>query len=92
MTNEQKAVFLTLLDDILDSTVYLSVLRLDRFDHGFIKLQVQQSDPHECTPIEGTEIDIISDDHNELFQDAAWHWKEEFGRGTEIGRSQPDRN
>jgi len=66
-------------------------LSLDRFDHGFIKLQVVQSNPKECEPIPGSEIDIISDDHNELFQDAL-RWKEDFSCGTQIGRREPYRD
>lgn len=91
LSDKQKTAILTLLDDFLDTAVYCAMLRLDRFDHGFIKLQLQQSDPDECIPIPGSEIDIISDDHNELFQDAL-QWKENFSRGTEIGRSKPERD
>ena len=91
LNDDQKAAILTLLDDFLDTAVHIGMLRLDRFDHGFIKLQVVQSDPEECEPIPGSEIDIISDDHNELFQDAL-QWKEDFSRGTEIGRREPYRD
>ncbi|WP_339735166.1 hypothetical protein [uncultured Gimesia sp.] len=89
LTDEQKTALLTVLDDFLDSAVHRAMLRLDRFEHGFIKLQLQQSDPDESTPVPGSEIDIISDDHNELFQEAH-QWKEEFSRGTEIGRREPE--
>jgi hypothetical protein len=91
LTDEQKTAFLTLLDDFLDTAVHIAMLRLDRFDHGFIKLQLVRSDPEECTPIADSEIDIISDDHNELFQDAL-QWKEDFSLGTEIGRKEPCRD
>lgn len=91
LTEEQKTAILTLLDDYLDTAVHIAMLRLDRFDHGFIKLQVVQSDPEGCEPIPDSEIDIISDEHNELFQDAL-QWKEDFSRGTEIGRREPDRD
>lgn len=91
LNDDQKTAILTLLDDLLDTAVHIGMLRLDRFDHGFIKLQVVQSDPDECGPIPDSEIDIISDDHNELFQDAL-QWKEDFSRGTQIGRREPYRD
>lgn len=91
LTDEQKTAFLTLLDDFRDTAVHIAMLRLDRFDHGFIKLRLQQSDPETCSPIPDSEIDIISEDHNELFQDAL-QWKDDFSRGTEIGRNEPYRD
>jgi len=91
LDDHQKSAILTLLDDFLDTAVPLGMLSLDRFDHGFIKLQVVQSNPKECEPIPGSEIDIISDDHNELFQDAL-RWKEDFSCGTQIGRREPYRD
>lgn len=90
ITEKQKKALLTIADDFLDSVVYTLMLQLDRFDHGFIKLRVQRSDPEECTPIPNSEIDIISDDQNELFQDAL-QWKEDFSLGTDIGRREPCR-
>ncbi|WP_372719938.1 hypothetical protein [Novipirellula sp.] len=90
ITEKQKKALLTIADDFLDSVVYTFMLQLDRFDHGFIKLQLQRSDPEECTPIPDSEIDIISDNHNELFQDSL-QWKEDFSLGTDIGRREPCR-
>ncbi|MEQ8836739.1 MAG: hypothetical protein RID07_08045, partial [Lacipirellulaceae bacterium] len=91
LSDEQKAALLTVFDDHLDLSIHMSMLRLDRFDHGFMKLQVQRSDPVESMPIPDSEIDIISDSCNELFQDAL-QWKEDFSRGTEIGRREPHRD
>ena len=90
ITEKQKQALLTIADTFLDSVVYTFMLQLDRFDHGFIKLQLQRSDPEECTPIPDSEVDIISDEHNELFQDSL-QWKADFSLGTDIGRREPCR-
>lgn len=90
ISENQKKALLTIADDMFDSVVHMFMLQLDRFDHGFIKLQLQRADSEECTPIPGSEIDIISDNQNELFQDAL-QWKEDFSLGTDIGRREPCR-
>lgn len=91
LDENQKAAILNLLDEFLDSAVHIGMLCLDRFDHGFIKLQIVPSDAGDCEPIPDSEIDIISDHHNELFQDAL-QWKNDFSRGTRIGRREPHRD
>ncbi len=85
MSDDQKSAILTLVDDILDSSVYNFTIQLDRFDHGFLSLRFQNVDEHECEPQPETEVEINPCGSYEMFQDAV-RWKREFSMGADIGR------
>ncbi|WP_442511508.1 hypothetical protein SH528x_003189 [Novipirellula sp. SH528] len=89
LTDTQKKALLMVADDLLDTAAYLAMIRLDRFDHGHIQLRLLERD-EDGDIVPDSYIDIISNEENELFQDAL-QWKEDFSLGTDIGRREPCR-
>ena len=86
--DEIKSAILSLIDGVLDSSVYKFLIQIDRFDHGHLSLHFQQREPESCEPITETDMDITTDSTFEMFQDAI-RWREEFGMNSKIGRLGP---
>ena len=85
MPREQRDFVLRVIDDVLESAAYRFAITLDRFDHGDLSVQLTAVDDHHqpkfTVPIQPHGI-------FEMFQDVL-AWKERFGRGADIGRSNP---
>jgi hypothetical protein len=85
LSDPQKEAVLRLIDDVLDSSTYSFLIRLDRCEFGQILLKHQETDD-ENQPDPTTEVLINPGDSDlELFQEACL-WKEDFSFGAAIGR------
>ena len=82
MTEEQKDFVVQVIDDLLDSVAYKFAITLDRFDHGNLSLHLTAVDDQQQPKFT---VQIQPHGFLEMFQDVLG-WRDQFGRGSAIGR------